>query len=201
MTSDKNLNYSQPDSYHFSEDSILLAKHVSNNIKINAHKVLDLGAGCGVVGIEYSKIAKNPPLEITFVEKQEVFSDHLESNLKLLPKEIVGRVLLQDIKNLNASEFDLIISNPPYYNYQKGRLSENEIQNNCRFTTMLTPEELCASIYQHLNSTGEAWVLVGNSKEQNHSITEFIHPKLGVQEFKEGVFSILRFVKLDKKRR
>ena len=201
MTSDKSLNYSQPDSYHFSEDSILLAKHVSHNIKIHAHKVLDLGAGCGVVGIEYSKIAKNPPVEITFVEKQEVFREHLESNLKLLPEEIVSRVFLQDIKKFNASEFDLIISNPPYYNSQKGRLSENKIQNNCRFTTMLSPYELCSFIFQHLNPTGEAWVLVGNSKEQNHSITEFIHPELEVQEFKEGVFSILRFMKLDKKRR
>ncbi|TNF03676.1 MAG: hypothetical protein EP326_02195 [Deltaproteobacteria bacterium] len=201
MTSDKSLNYSQPDSYHFSEDSILLAKYVSRNIKICAHKVLDLGAGCGVVGIEYSKIAKNPPVEITFVEKQEVFREHLDSNLKLLPEEIVSRVFLQDVKKLNASEFDLIISNPPYYNPQKGRLSENEIQNNCRFTTMLSPYELCSSIFQHLNPVGEAWVLVGNSKEQNHSITEFIHPELEVQEFKEGVFSILRFMKLDKKRR
>ncbi|MGL6035003.1 MAG: hypothetical protein ACRC0N_08060, partial [Acinetobacter johnsonii] len=51
-------NYKQPDEYRFSLDSIHLARFVASQLashsELGSLRVLDLCAGCGVIGIELS---------------------------------------------------------------------------------------------------------------------------------------------------
>ena len=67
--------YAQPGEYHFSMDSIHLAesvaKHLQSREDLASLRVLDLCAGCGVIGIELSWYL---PLlkKIDFVEIQDV---------------------------------------------------------------------------------------------------------------------------------
>jgi tRNA1(Val) A37 N6-methylase TrmN6 len=49
------FNYSQPEDYHFSHDSVFLAQKVSEIIQkeeLRLKSVLDLCSGCGIVGMD-----------------------------------------------------------------------------------------------------------------------------------------------------
>lgn len=81
-------NYSQPEEYHFSVDSIEMAWKISNYLSSNHSnadfanwKCLDLCSGCGVIGFEINFHV--PQLKNwDFVEVQEVYRPHFEANLK-----------------------------------------------------------------------------------------------------------------------
>lgn len=188
--------YSQPENYHFSEDSIFLAEIALEHMQNEVTSLLDIGAGCGVVGLEYLRKSPSKVKTAHFVESQEVFFSHLEENLKDLECHSVV-IHKKKVQRLDDLQFDLILSNPPYYDPSKGRLSDNEIQNKCRFSMNLSPKDLCQSIEKLLSPRGEAWVLVGNNKQQNHCIDEFTSNGLNSEVFKEGPWSVLRFVKLN----
>jgi len=194
--SESHWQYSQPDIYHFSEDSVFLSEYALKHTQIEVSSLLDIGAGCGVVGLEFLRKSQHEIKAAHFVESQDIFYPYLEENLKDLDCDLAV-VHKMDVKNLENLEFDLILSNPPFYDPTKGRLSENDIQNQCRFSLNLSPKELCFSIEKLLSPKGEAWLLVGNSKEQNHLPDEFSSSGLSSELFREGPWSILRFVKLN----
>ncbi len=198
MKSERNLIYSQPESYHFSEDSILLAELASRNFNRKEMRILDIGAGCGVVGIEFIKKSTPKPAEVIFIEPQEVFKEHLSRNLESMSDGVVTKVCHSKVQEFEEGTFDLILSNPPFYDPKRGRLSDNIVQNECRFSHNLTPRELCLSLAKLLKPTGEAWILVGNGKEQNHSVEDFSHPDLKSEKIEKGIWLFLRFIKLNK---
>ena len=110
--------------YRFSIDSVLLAHFtpVRNNSTI-----LDLGTGCGVLGLILLYRYKNKGIRITGIEKQPDLVDLAHLNIKsnnftdtfqLVPGDIA------DIKKLlKAESFSVVISNPPFYSLTSGRLS------------------------------------------------------------------------------
>ena len=73
-------DYAQPDFYHFAEDSLFLVQIVAASCGGGEPlTVLDLGAGCGILGIELSrKIAMR---QLFFCEKQNEFIPYLEQNI------------------------------------------------------------------------------------------------------------------------
>lgn len=86
--------YSQPEEYHFSLDSIEMpwqvAQYFKNKIAeeeinkkdLEQFKTLDLCAGCGVLGFELN--FHIPELkQIDFLEVQSVYQEHFEHNKKL----------------------------------------------------------------------------------------------------------------------
>jgi tRNA1Val (adenine37-N6)-methyltransferase len=118
--------YSQPSFYHFSEDSIILAKVVADNIDINDKKVLDLCAGCGVVGLELQECSSHK-LDLHFLEKQSAFRPYLEDNAGEDAEIFIGE--LQDYAH---KDFDVIVCNPPYFFAGTGRESPNREKQSCR---------------------------------------------------------------------
>lgn len=129
-------DYKQPGFYHFSEDSIELAKYAHKILKLNKSlTVLDLGCGCGVVGIEFCNLQKNTR-EIVFVEKQKEFIPYLEYNIENLLMGTKYKIIDKNILNLSiTNKFDLIISNPPYYINGSGREAKCENKKQCHFFT------------------------------------------------------------------
>lgn len=85
-------NYSQPEEYRFSIDSIEMPWEVAQYLKqVPAEKlkhwnVLDLCAGCGVLGFELNFHIPNLT-KIDFVEVQEVYRSHFEKNRELVHRE------------------------------------------------------------------------------------------------------------------
>ncbi len=79
--------YSQPDDYHFSMDSIHLAETVAQHLQsredLSRLRVLDLCAGCGVVGIELSWYLSSLR-QIDFVEVQDIYTSYFYQNVSIV---------------------------------------------------------------------------------------------------------------------
>lgn len=134
-------NYKQPDEYHFSLDSIQLAQFVATQLKFHpapgSLRILDLCAGCGVIGMELSWHLQ-AIRQIDFVEIQDIYTEYFYQNLAHINRpELQFRWHLLNYEELHAKKwegrFDLIISNPPYFQPGHGVLSPSEFKNRCRF--------------------------------------------------------------------
>jgi len=119
------LRILQPQSgYRFSLDAVLLARFP---VIREGYKIIDLGTGSGVIPLLLSTRAKN--LFIQGVEIQPRLAELarrnvalnnlqgkitvLEGDLKFLPKEMNG-------------QWDLVVSNPPYFKVKAGKLGQEE---------------------------------------------------------------------------
>ncbi|MDR2460959.1 MAG: hypothetical protein LBE38_09310 [Deltaproteobacteria bacterium] len=126
-------DWAQPqDGYRFSRDSILLAALAPPFQGVRL--ACDLGAGCGVVGLEALVNGNYPSLKTLFlVEKDRSFLPFLESNIEraraLMEKPPDIKILLKDWCNLSPADFggplDYLTSNPPYFDLISARPSRH----------------------------------------------------------------------------
>ncbi len=122
----------QPDSgYCYNSDSIFLYDFV-NSFRPKG-KVLDVGAGCGIIGLLVAR--DNPCVELEAVEKQEVFVHYASTNARVnkVPYEIHKCDFLELGEN---QKYDYIISNPPFYHDGATR-SKDEMLFNARYNVNL----------------------------------------------------------------
>ncbi|GAB4020600.1 MAG: hypothetical protein Fur0010_23280 [Bdellovibrio sp.] len=129
-------DYSQPEFYHFTQDSIELAKYVITQIEPSKiFNILDACCGCGVIGLEILKNCSFPNLsKVMAIEKEVSFLNYIKSNSKVIDGKINFEIYITDIQNfLNQPliNFDLIVSNPPYYLDYEGRSSHNPLRDRC----------------------------------------------------------------------
>ena len=123
----REINYSQPDQYRFSQTTLLAAKLASKILNTNQHKkklkILDLFAGSGFFSLEailqsYLKIN----IDLTLIELQETFKEHLENNISAA-KEIYPELnITMHLTNVEAvsdlikdPSWDYILLNPPHF--------------------------------------------------------------------------------------
>lgn len=131
-----NSDYFQPDFYRFSQDSTKLAKIVADEMVSlpEGSWCMDVGAGCGVLGIE---IIKNlgQKINFDFLEIQKEFKGFFYKNLNLLEREekYCNFHNVDFRKFSGLKKYSLIVSNPPYFLPGKGRQSLDPRKNKCRF--------------------------------------------------------------------
>ena len=121
------FHYSQPSDYHFSHDSVFLAREIferhSEELAKDGVKVLDLCAGCGIVGMDlifHQVKEKSFSGEVDFLEVQEVYQQHFTKNKEIMqgyfPEQTLKFNWIQNNYAATAAKkYDLIISNPPYF--------------------------------------------------------------------------------------
>ncbi len=128
------LDYKQPSFYHFSQDSVVLAKYIAEISQGKKElRLLDLGCGCGVIGIEFC-LNFSDVSNLIFVEKQKEFLPYLEENLKLFIPNFSYTILNKSFSDVAISEdIDIVVSNPPYYLENSGRLPPNQQKQICHF--------------------------------------------------------------------
>ena len=122
----------QPESgYCYNSDSIFLYNFI--NYFNPRGKVLDVGAGCGVVGLLVAR--DNPKVELEAVEKQKAFVHYATTNARV--NKIDYKMHEKEFCNLNENvKYDYIISNPPFYHDGASR-SEDEMLFNARYNVNL----------------------------------------------------------------
>jgi len=140
--------YQPKDGYCYNSDTLFLYHFVSKfNIKGN---VLEVGGGCGVLGLLLKR--DFPKINLTIIEKQKIMTGFIKRNLREnnLNAEIINSDFLEYEFN---KKFDFIVSNPPFYN---GTLkSENEIIKIARYEEFLPMEKFFKKVNNLLKERGE----------------------------------------------
>jgi len=163
------MSYSQPDDYHFCLDSVLLPRLVADLTRASLPSdavVMDMGAGCGVLGCEF--LFYRPDLwKLVFLEKQKIFESHIQHNLNVLRETLKTNARtevkikeVQDWHEAHAMAYDLILVNPPYFFEDEGSAPPLSVKANCHFFLNSTPEDFVRAIDFYLRPGGEAYVLV-----------------------------------------
>lgn len=174
-------HYKQPHEYQFCLDSIefaeCIAKKYENDSFGEDYKVLDLCAGCGVIGIELSWHL-NALRHITFVEVQEIYTSYFKQNSEqVLRNDLILDWQLANYEILMTDEwknqFNLIVSNPPYFFENHGMLSPSHFKNRCRFYLDSTFENYILAIANTLAVNGHAYFIM--RPLDNHGINLLAH--------------------------
>ena len=137
-------------SFKVGTDGVLLGTWVDVKDKT---KVLDIGTGSGLIPLIIAQRSLNT--EITGVEIDELSFLEATENVKKSPwnnRITILHTTIQVFAEKSVNEFDLIVSNPPYFiNSMK---SGNKKKNTARHTDSLSFEDLLKSAKKSLSSTG-----------------------------------------------
>ncbi len=157
------LQYSQPDFYHFSEDSVDLAGYVNKWLIGNNKKNLtcaDICCGCGIVGMEMLKESHSIS-KIDFYDFEKQFHYFWKENrdkFLLKCKKEQASFILKDFKEING-EYDLIVSNPPYFVDEHSRRPSNINRQNCRMMALQDFTTFYKQVESLLSKDGHAFIL------------------------------------------
>ncbi len=110
--------------YRFSIDSVLLAHFA----KVSAgEKVLDLGTGCGVIGLIMLYRHCELDIQITGIERQTELAALARENIKINGYQDQFKLYAADVADcrcyLQPESFSLVVANPPFYEPGAGRTS------------------------------------------------------------------------------
>ena len=148
--------------YRFSVDSVLIAHFVS--VREN-DRILDLGAGCGIIMLILLYRFGLRIKEVVGVEIQQSLADLARKNLQVNGFEDCGRIIAGNVKNLAVllapESFDTIVCNPPFYHQGAGR------PNSC-LEARLARHQILADLNDFLNASALA--------VRNKGMVYFIYP-------------------------
>ncbi len=105
----------------------LIIEEVLNNIenRNKRYKILDIGTGSGCLAISLAQELKNSDITAIDISKSAIKVAEKNVNLHKLNNRI--KLQLSDFKNIK-SKFDIIISNPPYINYEQYKELQLEVR-------------------------------------------------------------------------
>ena len=135
----------QPESgYCYNSDSLFLYDFIDN---FNPRgDMLDVGAGCGIVGLLVAR--DNKKINIEAIEKQELFVSYATNNAKV--NNIDYKIYLGDVLTHQfEKKYDYIVSNPPFY-HSKSTKSEDEMLFNARYNINLPISDFFKRVSQLL---------------------------------------------------
>ncbi len=112
--------------YRFSIDSILIAHFPT----IRADEtILDMGTGCGIIGLILCYRNKEKNVSVTGIENQVNLGDLAQKNISdndFEPRFKLIQADLRDYKSVvKAESYSLVVANPPFYTRGSGRVSWN----------------------------------------------------------------------------
>ncbi len=110
-------------------DGVLLGALASVN---NVSKVLEVGTGTGLISLMLAQ--RNPHAEFLGIDINEEAVDLTKINFENSPFHLKLKNILQDFKNFESEEqFDLIVSNPPYFEAsgsEKDKIARQTVELN-----------------------------------------------------------------------
>jgi len=138
------LLYQPQDGYCYNSDSLFLYDFI-NHFHPKGD-VLDVGAGCGVLGLLIAR--DNPKIHLDAVEKQDIFIHYASTNARV--NKINYTLHHMDFLDLPIEKkYDFIISNPPFYP-DKMQKTNNEIISTARYNNNLPLQSFFKKVSQLL---------------------------------------------------
>ncbi|MFO8058376.1 MAG: methyltransferase [bacterium] len=126
--------------YRYSVDALLLASFALR--RAEGKKVLDMGAGTGVIALILA--CRAAPARVAAVELQPGLADLARKNVKLNQTSPPVEVFQEDAMRLDnifpPAEFDLVVSNPPFRSSSSGRVSSVPEKALARHEIMMSIE-------------------------------------------------------------
>ena len=144
--------------YKFTSDSIKLAKFC--NIK-STDNVLDMCAGCGVVGLYAYSISECN--NIVFNEIQANMCDLIQKNIDLNNLQNKCRVVCKDLSLLELQDFgkplDVIVCNPPYFKLN-GKIKQDSSVAMCRHEIATNLSTIISTASKLLKDKGRFYFII-----------------------------------------
>ena len=190
--------YDQPDFYRFNEDSIRLVKWILEQ-DLKPENILDLGAGSGVIGIELARSLK--PKGLTLLEVQKEFLSSLEINCRRFLHDITNYSIQIDsfLYFSPSCEYDLIVSNPPYYLPGRGEMAHHPNRAIARSFLIDSWSVLLNKILVSLSKRGRAFIVLKNNNDLLPSISQEVFDLgLGLEAHQKDSIMILELFRLNK---
>jgi len=142
------LLYQPEKGYRYNSDSLFLYDFISS-FKPRG-RMLDVGAGCGVVGLLVAR--DYPAVQLESVEKQDVFVQYALKNAQV--NGIDYRLHHTDFLRFEDEKgFDYIVSNPPFYHEGSSR-SEDKMLHTSRYNVHLPVNALITRAAKLLRPQG-----------------------------------------------
>jgi len=143
--------------YRFSMDSVILARLI--NTKRN-DSVLEIGSGTGIVLLLMSKFTKAKKMTGVEIQKDlhELSIKNFNANQIKQKIEFI-RGDIRKKQNDIEERFDVILSNPPFYTVNSGRLNKQSEDTLARHEISLTLAELIKSSKRLLKPKGKLFFI------------------------------------------
>ena len=176
--------------YRFSVEAILLGRFARAGTR---DRVLELGAGCGVVSIMMATIYR--PREVVAVEIQPTMAQMFARNAEINELKSVSCVCAdlrsKKIAGITPSGFDLVVANPPYRAAATGRESPDHGRRIARGETNATLEDFIVAARRYARRGGRvAFVFTARrvaelisamrSNQLEPKRIRFVHPRLAM---------------------
>jgi len=145
LWSDGPILIESPNVFPLGTDSVMLADFSTEvNTKKNL-RVCDLGCGSGIISIILAFL--HPNITIDAIDISPIAVEVAKNNVKLNSLSDRVNIMHGDIKHhsdfFKAGEYDLVVSNPPYFGASSGKLHSNEDISIARSEAMCTLEDIC----------------------------------------------------------
>ena len=106
--------YQPKDGYCYNSDTLFL-HHFAIPFLRARYSLLEVGAGCGILGL---LCARDSKIKLTMIEKNPKMAEFCAHNLRINQTEatlICDDFLHFDFTQIPQNSFDVVISNPPFY--------------------------------------------------------------------------------------
>ena len=145
-------------------DGVLLGAWVS--LKNNPDSILDIGAGTGILSLQLAQRSLAETIEA--IEIDEGAFEQCVGNFEASPwgdRLFCFHASAQEFATEIEEEYDLIISNPPFYS--DDYKSKNTSRNTARFTDTLPFRDLAIVAFQFLSENGIFALILPRKEEES----------------------------------
>ena len=136
--------FAQSEHFRFGTDSILLGNFINLT---HARSAVDLGCASGVISL--LMLSRNPEIRVTGVEIIEEAAKTAEENIRHNGLQERCSIICGDLRNhrqmLKAGAYDVVVSNPPYFQPERGDISPDRSRAAARGEVDCTLEDICTA--------------------------------------------------------
>jgi len=159
--------YQSANGQPITSDTEFIVETVLQEFSNQEADVLELGSGNGIITVMLKHYRKN--WQITGLEIQPHLTELAKKNSELVDFELNFQT--GDLKDFNAEfKFDMIVSNPPYFPVQDGRISPIEERAISRHEIKCDMLEVLKSVKKNLKQTGVAFLIYPQTRWKNLEI-------------------------------